>query len=198
MSILDMLEDFAAPPISGDGSHVGSMDLEELKAENFEAGYKAGWADSVSNITEDRNVISAELSRNLNDLNFTYREAYNAILTSVSAVLQEFSVQILPEILNRSIGYHVLDELLKLAQKHSEQCVLICVSPADSFVVRQLIDDFSSMRVEVDEDDTLSEGQVTISLRQEERQIDLSGILQGFQDALAAIDDSCMKASVNG
>ncbi|MGI3164019.1 ABC transporter ATP-binding protein [Pseudooceanicola sp. 200-1SW] len=182
--IVRLLEDFgrpeavAAPGLSED-------ELETLRLEAFENGYKAGWDDAAKASQEEQAHIGADLARNLQDLSFTYHEAHSHMLSSVKTLLEEIVGKILPETARDTLGPRVAEQLETLARQRTAPAVEISVAPSNRGVIDGLAEQDFGFPVRVESDDTLSDGQVFLRFGEEETEIDLGEVTDGIRDALA-------------
>lgn len=184
MSIAHVLEDFGAytrgRPVS-----LTDVSLEEQRLEAFEKGYQAGWDDSVKAAQEDTRRISADLAQNLQDLSFTYQEAYSAVLESLRPLLEQMISAVLPAMMRQSLGAQVVGQLHELARDLGPQPVAIVTAPANITALGQVLQGEQSLTVTLSEDPALSEGQVRIEFGAHEREIDLTDVLARIESSVA-------------
>ncbi|PJE26658.1 hypothetical protein PSM7751_02789 [Pseudooceanicola marinus] len=182
--IARILEDFGRPDATAPPG-LSEEELETIRLEAFENGYKAGWDDAAKAGREEQAHIGADLARNLQDLSFTYHEAHSHMLASVKPLLQEIVGKILPEAARDTLGLRVAEQLEALARERSATAVEISVAPENRAVVDGLAEQDFGFPVRVQSDDTLSEGQVFLRFGEEETEIDLGAVTDGIRDALA-------------
>ena len=185
-SIAHLLEDFghsltqSAPQISED-------DMESIRLEGFENGYKAGWEDALKSQKDTTQRISEEFARNLQDLSFTYHEAQSQVMQSMAPLLQDLVDTILPGIVRETVGFRVVEQLTEMARDSAAQTIEIATSQADFDTIQSLLNQDFGFPVEARVDDTLAEGQVFLRMAQEERQIDMDAVMTGIRDAVTGI-----------
>lgn len=183
MSISHLLEDFGAytrgKPVS-----LTDVSLEEQKLEAFEKGYQAGWDDCAKAESEDQRSISVALAQNLKDLSFTYHEAQSAVLQSLRPLLEQIMQTVLPEIMQKTLGLQIVELLQDLAREHGNPPVGIVISPADFRALDGLIDQDSPMPITLSEEPSLAEGQAYLRFADQEREIDLNGVLSSIEQAV--------------
>lgn len=182
--IVNILEDFSAPEATPDKG-LSEEELETIRLEAFETGYKAGWDDAARAAKEEQSHITADFARNLQDLSFTYHEAHSQVLAAVKPLLEDIVDKILPETARETIGLRLKDQLEELARRKARQRVEITVAPANLPAVEALTEQDFGFPLVVAGDDTLSDGQVFLSLGEEETEIDLGEVTDGIRTALA-------------
>lgn len=185
MHLRDLLEDFSGPPQrAADRPGLSDSDLEGLKLESFEDGYKAGWDDAIKAQADDQTRIASDFSQNLQDLSFTYHEAYSQVLGAMTPLLEDMVNALLPALAREALGLHLLEQLQ--AQCRAIGCldVEIVVAPQDSMAVRALLDRDFGFPIAVVESATMGEGQADIRFGETEQQIDLTGVLASIDQAV--------------
>jgi len=180
------LEDFGAPrrdqePVLAKAS---VAELETTKLEAFETGYRAGWDDAIKAQTEDQSRISSDFAQNLQDLSFTYHEAYRQVMNGMSPLLEEIVSALMPKVLAESLGLHVIEHLQRMAAEIGTLDVVISVAPGSAASVLPLLDRDFGFPLQIQEDPSLAEGQADIRFAEIERQVDLSGLAQDIAQAV--------------
>lgn len=186
MSIAHLLEDFGthqATPVPT----LSDVDLENLKLESFENGYKAGWEDALKSRADEQAQISGDFARNLQDLSFTYHEAQAQVMQAMGTLLQDIVDKILPEVVRETIGARVVEQLTDMARDHGGQAIEIMTAPADVAAVEALLEQDFGFPIRASSDDTLAEGQVYLRMAQDERQIDMDAVMTGIRQAVAGL-----------
>lgn len=184
--LADVLEDFGAvrvqpqtlPPMHDDG------ELESAKLEAFEGGYKAGWDDAIKAQNDDHARISSDFAQNLQDLSFTYHEAYGQVMGGISPLLEDVVGKLLPSMLRETLGLHVSEQLRSMAREVGTLDVVIAVAPGHAEQVSPLLDPDISFPLSLVEDETLAEGQADIRFGDTEKQIDLGGLVEDVARAV--------------
>ena len=163
------LEDFDDGPQPAAGSApiaVGAapdpLALEASRVEGYEDGYKTGWDDAIRSAEEDARNVSAELSRNLRDLSFTYFEARDDILAAVEPFLAELLETLFPELLAEAVAASIAADLAERVKDRHNGQVRIMISPEDGEVVRRLVGLTEGPEVEIVEEAALASGQAEI------------------------------------
>ena len=188
MSISHLLEDFGetrpAPQEVAD-----DVSLEEERLQSFETGYQAGWDDAVKAQTEDARRITADLAQNLQDLRFTYEEAYSAVMQALHPLLTQMTATILPGLAHQSLVPRITDTLHELARDQGRRSIEIAAAPDDMVRLGHLLENEPDIDVALVEDDTLGSGQVCIRFGDAEHEIDLPAALEGITTAVAGFFD---------
>lgn len=185
----DLLEDFGskgggfATPVRSEPA-ISESELEGHKLESFEKGYRAGWDDAVKAHADERTHISSAFGQHLQDLNFTYHEAYGQMMNAVSPLLTEMVSALLPEIARATLGHHIAEQLEKLSAEIGGIAVEIAVAPDKIASVEPLLQADYGFPVRVVGDDTLAEEQADIRFGEQERQIDLGDLIASVTEAV--------------
>ncbi len=199
MRLHDFLEDFDGTPVMGaPQTNLSEEEVEGLKLAAFEEGYRAGWDDAIKAQSDDRSRISSDFAQNLQDLSFTYHEAYSQVLNAMSPLLEDIVRSVLPQIAREALGLHILDELKTHGRAIGALGVEIVVAPENAEPVRGLLDQDFGFPLRVVEDDTMGAGQADIRFGATEQQIDLSEVLASVSTALQGFMHENRKKVVNG
>ena len=191
-----ILEDFAPVrttafgPVQGEPLPATEAEVESLRLEAFEAGYKAGWEDAIKAQSDDQSRISSALGQHLQDLSFTYHEARSHVTKAMTPLIEEMVNKLLPEIARASLGGHISDQLSALARQIGALEVVVAVSPSNVAAVAPALDSDFGFPVTLVEDETLADEQADIRFGDIEKQIDLSGLLQSVQDTVRSFSEA--------
>jgi len=186
MSIMHLLEDFGE---SLPGTEVIMTDvmIEEQKLDSFEKGYQAGWDDSVKARQDSTARISEDFAQSIQDLSFTYQEAYSGFIAQMEPLIRQIVGSVLPKVAMDTLGLRIADMLQQQVATHGEQPVRIVSAPGSADALRGLLPEGAAMPLDIEEDDTLAAGQVHIRFGdQAEREIDLQDVLDGIGTAVDA------------
>ena len=187
MSISHLLEDFGRAASPATPEPMTEEDLETLRLEAFENGYKAGWDDSLKAQAEDAMRIRDDFARNLQDLSFTYHEAHSHVMQSVTGLLEDIVALVLPEAMRKTLGLRVVEQLTEMAEIAGAQEVEIVSAPSDLLLIQSFLETEAGFPVTATADDTLAEGQVVLRMSGQERQIDLDPVIAGIRDAVETL-----------
>jgi flagellar assembly protein FliH len=190
----DLLEDFgSAQPARGQTPRseatppqpaFSEADLEGKKLEAFEKGYRAGWDDSVKAQSDDRTRISSAFGQHLQDLSFTYHEAYTQVMNAVTPLLNEMVSALMPALARETLGHHVVEQLQAMSREIGQMEVVIAVAPTRVEAVGPLLKRDFAFPIQLVPDDTLAEEQADIRFGETERQIDLSDLIASVAEAV--------------
>jgi flagellar assembly protein FliH len=184
----------ATPPAVGPTPE----EIKQIRLEGYEEGYQAGWDDAARAEAEDQSRIGAEFARNLQDLGFTFHEARRHVMHALEPLLAGMIEKVLPDLVTRTIGQTIVEELLPLASEVADAPVEIVVSPDSRATLEPLIQDLSSIPFELVEEPSLAEGQVFLRSGRSERHIDLSGTVDRIGSAINDLYELNEKAFQNG
>jgi flagellar assembly protein FliH len=182
------LEVFDPPWAQGrhDGSMVRASTLEEAKVASFEQGYTAGWEDAVAAQSGDQSQIRADLARNLQSLAFTFQDARSHVLQAVRPLILEMTCRLLPEVARATLGPMVLEALDPIAEELADSPVILVLNPADRDRVEDLVSTTTGLALRIEEEPSLSEGQVYIRLGAVETKVDLARVINDISAAVRA------------
>nr|WP_240989264.1 ABC transporter ATP-binding protein [Salipiger mangrovisoli] len=163
---------------------LGTAEVEAATLESFDTGYRAGWDDAIKAQSEESGRIASDFAQNLQDLSFTYNEAYRQMLDGVTPLFEEMLHALLPALLHQTLGLHLREQLAMMAQEIARRDVVIAVAPGTTMQVAPLLEQDFGFPLRLEEDATLAEGQADLRFGDTERQIDLSGLLQEVSRAV--------------
>lgn len=158
--------------------------LEDHKLQAFEAGYQAGWDDAVKAKSEEKDKLSAELSQNLQEMNFTYHEALSKLSVSMQPVIDEIIQKLLPELLKNTLGMRIREQIVELIDDQANNPVEIVVAPQNVELVKEVAGNGLKEPFVVVGEETLGAGQAFVRIGNNERQIDLDGVVSGLSEAM--------------
>lgn len=200
-ALQDLLDDFSeisVPAAQAASPTFNEADLEGQKLEAFENGYRAGWDDAVKAQSDDRSRISSAFGQHLQDLSFTYHEAYSQVMNAMAPLLDEMVAALLPEMARATLGHHIVEQLQGMAQEIGALEVVVAVSPANVEAVSPLLEGEFSFPIQLVEDDTLADEQADIRLGQTEKQIDLGDLIASVSEAVDGFAHDNRRKLANG
>lgn len=177
MPISHLLEDFDNEPASLLHHSVSEESLEDARLAAFEKGYQAGWEDASTAHANEQAHISAEFSRNLNDLSFTYHEAYSQVIRSIRPILTRMLDDIVPEVARHAFGFRLVEEAMGIFKKNGQGELVLTLSPASARQLEHHLTKELPMPVRILEDDTLGVGQAYLKLGEAEKCVDLDSLV---------------------
>lgn len=193
MTIAHLLEDFGES-LRGAPISITDISLEEERLSSFENGYQAGWDDAVKSQKEDERRIAADLAQNLQDLTFTYEEAYAAVLNSLHPLLEQMVATVLPPLSQDTLAPRLAEILQEKVRDHGRQTIVIAVAPGDLTRIETLIETLPDLDISLTEDDTLAPGQIFLRFGETEEEINLDSVLRAIEHAVSGFFEENRKA----
>lgn len=160
--------------------------VEEAKVASFEQGYSAGWDDAVAAQQGDQNRIHADLARNLQSLSFSFQDARSHVLQSVRPLILEMANRLLPEVARETLAPMVLEALMPIADELSDAPLTLVLNPAVRPQVEALVSQATGLPMMIEEEPSLSEGQVYIRFGPAETKVDLDQVTADIAAAVRA------------
>ena len=198
-ALREILEDFGQPVMTvPEVTGIDEAQLEAEKLEAFDNGYRAGWDDAVKAQTEDSERISSAFAQNLQDLSFTYHEAYGQVMGAMTPLLEEIVSVLLPQMARAALAPQIAEQLQASARDIGQLDVIIAVAPGQAASVEPLLETGYGFPIRLVEDDTLTEGQADLRFGETERQIDLGAALQGVSDTIQAFIHENRRSRAHG
>ena len=174
---------------AGDGTPqplVEASALDDAKITSFEQGYSAGWEDAAAAQSDDQTRISADLARNLQSLAFTFQDARSHVLQAIRPLILEMANRLLPEVAREALAPTVLEALMPLADDMADAPLTLVLNPAVRDRVEALIAQATGLPMVIEEEPSLSEGQVYIRLGPAEARVDLTQVTDDISAAVHA------------
>lgn len=161
------------PDAAGNTVVLDTMLLEETKLGAYDSGYAAGWEDATAAQSEDQNRVRADLARNLQTLGFSYHEARAHVLKALEPLLWQITAQLLPELARETLAPLVLETLMPLAERLADAPIKLVLNPAARPAVEALLEQATGLPLTLQEEPSLSEGQIYLRLGAVETQVNL-------------------------
>lgn len=185
MTISHLLEDFTQVSEARGSRFLSDDALEDTRLAAFEQGYQAGWEDASNAHSGEQNHISSELARNLQDLSFTYHEAFMHVTTALEPLLTGIVEVVLPDAAHHSLGARIVSEAVELAKTQAQGQLVLTLSSESRERLEPLFQSDLPMPVTMVEDNALGPGQIYLKLGQEERSIDLDSLIKDIQASVS-------------
>ncbi len=187
MTIAHLLQDFGAQLAANQPVTVLSeIALEDTRLASFERGYTAGWDDSLKLQSDDKSRVTETLARNLEDLSFTYQEAYSQMLNSVTPIFSAMVDRVLPEMMKDTVGPMIVEQLQDMAGDQAGHPVVLNVPEGYGAALRSVIPTSAALPVTITEDSSLVDGQVYLRIGNLEREVDTGGLMDDIRSAVNA------------
>jgi hypothetical protein len=148
-------------------------EIEEMRVQAYESGYRAGWDDASASHASERAELHAEVGRNLQAMSFTYHEARAQLLRALEPLLGDLVARLLPELARAALPGQISALLLPLAEQATEVPVMLLVNPAVRADVETLIGMPSGLPLIIEESAALAPGQASLRLGKIETRIEL-------------------------
>jgi len=191
-------EDFSAPPaeqaapgasggaaVQAAASAAAEMpDVQEVRLNAYEDGYKAGWDDATAAEAQAQERVSADFAKTLQDLSFSYHEARSHVVGALGPLLTAMVERLMPQIAAAGFARTVVETALQMAEKEADHPISVRVSPENRVALEHLAQGQSSLPLKVVEDDTLGPGQAMLSSVICEREVDIDAMLSAIRTAL--------------
>lgn len=179
------LEVFETEKGATDALLLEQTQIEEIRLESFEQGYKAGWDDAVAAASQEQEKIGADLARHLQALSFTYHEARTNVLRSVGPLLSDVATKLLPAVAAESLAPMIVERVMSLVELRAEVPVTILVNPKARAAVAAALEAQETLPVVLEDEPTLGEGQAALRFGAVEDRIDLQGMVEAICAALS-------------
>ncbi|MFT6674855.1 MAG: flagellar assembly protein FliH [Sulfitobacter sp.] len=199
MTVFDRYDDFSdlgSPSLSPDEG--GSDALANAKLEAFEGGYQAGWDDATKAHKTDQQRLAADLAQNLQDMSFTYHEAFSKLSLAMKPLLTKIVSTILPGLAKKALAGHIMQQMSELIEAQSENAIQIAVAPENLPQIQALLDPEMHLSFDLTADATLVGGQVIVRAARGEREIDLDAMLVEITGAMDAFFENTQPESDHG
>lgn len=182
------LQDFSRPaPAAVSAPSVSPVDgPAEDALEAFDRGYKSGWADCIEAGSEEKRGIGAALAQAISDAALTEAAARRDIISALGPFFDDVVATLLPRLATAAVGPTVLAELTALAELQLNAEIEIRCAPSACAGVEGLVEDQGMANVTVKPEPTFGDGQVSLRLGHERRDIDMAGTAERIADAITA------------
>lgn len=199
MAISDLFEDFGnRSETAGVATFISTDDLEEKRLEAFENGYKSGWEDAVAALAQNHARISESLAERLQDVSFSRQEATVEILQALEPLFSQLLSVVLPELMFRSFGQHIVDELMATARTVSNAPTEILVSEGTADALRPLLPRTLPMKVEVRETPDIAPHQACLRVGRQETELDAQRLMREVREAVESFLSQAREEFANG
>ncbi len=187
MAISHLLEDFNAGIASSDAMKlISELALEDQRLASFEQGYSAGWEDAFEAQEKDQLRITGKLAESLGDLSFVHEEATAQLLASLEPVFGAVVDLVLPEIMVKAFGQHIVEQLCDMAGDQITGPATLVVPTGAGAALSPVLARELPLPVQISEDANLEKGRAFIRLGSVEREMDSTALLASIRDAFDA------------
>ncbi len=186
------------PEVAPPPETASAEQLEKIRLEGYEAGYKAGWDDAVKAEEVEQNRIGAEFARNLQDMGFTFHEARAHVLNTLEPLLLGMVEKVLPELVSQTIGHSIIEEMLPLATSVADTPLEVVVRPSCRARLEPLLASATAIPITLVEEPSLAEGQVFLRAGELEKHLDFTGALDRIGKSISDLFSLNERAFQNG
>jgi flagellar assembly protein FliH len=172
----------AAPPGAVDDRFAG-VDLEEERLQAFEKGYRAGWDDAAAAHSGEQSRISTELGQNLQDMSFTYHEAYAALSREIAEVLRGLVGKVFPGAIGAALAETAEARIGEILAENRVP-VEITVAPQNVARLEALVAGQAAPPLKIAAEGSLGEGQAYLRFGASEQRIDVGDVLEELAEAV--------------
>lgn len=191
MSIAHLYEDFEEfSALGAKGSGVSDDDLENAQLTGFETGYQAGWDDAVKAKSEETKNLSADFVRSVQDMSFTYNDAYSNLTAGIQPLLTRIITSVLPKVARESLSSLIVEQINQLMETQLDNVVELVVPSQQKEVIEEFLEGKVPVPFFISEEPSLASGAVYLRVNQEEREINTDALLAEVSDAVDAFFSS--------
>ena len=165
---------FAAAPV----------DTEEIRLAAYDNGYQSGWEDATAEREKSDHLITADLERNLRDISFSYAEARNEVLSGLKGLFDSILTGFLPSIAAEAVAPLVIGELETILNELGEARCEVLASPQTAAQLGWLAERYLESDLHIITEPAFADGRVSLRFGGEQREIDLSGMVQSMSTAI--------------
>lgn len=158
---------------------------EAARKAAYEEGYQAGWDDAVKAEEAAGQEVRAEFARHVQDLGFTYVEARAHVIAALGPLLTALVETVLPEAARQTAGARIVEVLATLAEGSADAPVILRCAPGRREELEAIAREHPALPLTIEEEPSLSAGQVFLRLGRQERLADLDGPLDAVRTAVA-------------
>lgn len=177
MTIGHLLETFDESRLMHPPSGSAEENRADHELEIYEQGYQAGWDDCVKAQSDAAVALEEDFAQNLRELSFTYQEANVAAARSLAPLISGLMDTLFPELAQQALGTKLTEELESIARKAVDGRVIVRCNPGKLRFLESVQPEISGIDLHLQADETLGEGQVSLSFDDYEREIDLDSLL---------------------
>jgi hypothetical protein len=181
------LEVFDNPEAADRIVYLDPDSVETLRNAAYEMGYAAGWQDGTHAARTEDSTCRTALAEALQTLTFTYAEARRMAEAQLAEIVAAIVQRVVPSICAASLPARVGQELqLMLARDGHAPLVILC-APGTGRILGDILAQLpKDSPVALVEEPTLASAQVLLRGQDQTREIDMSGIIEMVQAAVAA------------
>ena len=173
----------ATPPSAPLVSHA-ELDGDGLDA--FEQGYRNGWDDCIANETEERRRIGSDLAATLSEMSLAAEEMQREILSDLAPLLDQIAEQLLPPLAAEALAPVVMEQVRSIVAECGPVEIELLAAPEKCRPIEAVLQASTDLAVRVLPEPAFAEGQVSIRISDQRRDIDLSEAAERMADIIRA------------
>ena len=191
------LQNFGTPSSLAPAVQVAPPDDQsgEQTLEAFERGYKSGWADCAAAENEEKRGIGAALAQAVSEARLTQDAARRDVLASLGPFFDEVVLTLLPKLAAEAIGPVVKAEMAELAEGNLEGPIEIHCAPSAFESIENLVETEGISGVSLKSEPTFGEGQVSLRIGPEQREIDMASAADRIAEAISGFRNESSNSS---
>lgn len=182
-SLAHLYSDFGTPPAA---AVLPPPEEEPAAPPGFETGYAAGWQDAIREHESEAHRLSTELVQQVQDMSFTYHEAYSKLSLGMRPLIIRLVTKLLPEVIQHGLAAHLAEQIGALMDAQAENAIEIAVAPERLSSLQALLAEQVSVPFSFVPEYGLGSGQAFLRVNQTEREIDLESVAQSITTAVEA------------
>ena len=159
---------------------------EDIRLAGYEDGYKAGWEDASRALEVRQQRLSGEILQRLQDLSFTYHEAYAKLSAAMAPLLSDMVTTFLPQVMQPALRAQLADQLSALIAEQGEAAIELATAPGSAAALEALMQDRTDIPFRIRPDPALGAGQLYLRVGAAEREINLDRLRDEVTAAIEA------------
>ncbi|MEJ6393016.1 hypothetical protein V8J82_07115 [Gymnodinialimonas sp. 2305UL16-5] len=173
--------------------HSGATEEDTLAA--FDRGYKSGWDDCAVAEEQERGAVGADLARTVADATLTYEAARRDVLIALGPLFEQIVSTLLPSMAAEAVAPAVIAEMTALAEGQTDSQVEVRAAPSICAKLQRIIEKQAMADLVIRPEPAFAEGQVSLRLGQERRDIDMADTVDRISQAISLFHDQLSDAS---
>jgi hypothetical protein len=196
--ITHLLEDFNSGSVFETQLAYTEEAVEDHRLDAFESGYQAGWDDASLAHHKEQKHISTQFSQNLQELNFTYHEAYTHILRSLGPLLTQITEKFLPPIAQETLLPRIVSEIVDFTRGEISKPIVITLSAKASALIERKLKSECNFPLQIEIDETLTDFQVYLKFSDSEQIIDIDKLINCTREKVKMYFSEIQRQLANG
>ena len=153
----------------------------------FDEGYRTGWGDARAALELERDKNRAALRHRLEDMSFTYREAWQSLSGAMTPLLTHAVTALYPYQMQKALASQIAAEVAGLLDGASDGQLTIVVAPDDRIELETALTAQTLAPFSIADGSHLAPGQAEIIAASAERRIDVAALQSAITSACEAL-----------